>query len=164
MTREETMMSTDSQQQEKIKTPFAKVIVDGRGANPYFSILYFDPADKDFHIGYSSYDLDYVFNWLDEEFEIIENGNFALAALRFPTREMVERMRGRWVNLEGEEVKVDKYGCPVGFASCSVCDDYLTASEEYSCQGRFCPNCGAPMTGEAVDMMLKRMEEMTNEH
>lgn len=69
----------------------------------------------------------------------------ALTALRGPTREMVERMRGHWVDLEGEEVKVDKYGCPVGFARCSICDDYLTASEEYSCQGRFCPNCGAKM-------------------
>ena len=75
MTREETMTTTDDKQKEKIKTPFAKVIVDGRGANSYFSILYFDPTDKDFHIGYSSYNLNYVFNWLNEEFEIVEDGN-----------------------------------------------------------------------------------------
>ena len=151
MTREEAMMSTDSQQKEKIKTPFAKVIVDGRGANSYFSILYFDPTDKDFHIGYSSYYLDYVFNWLDEEFEIIENGNFSLTALRGPTREMVERMRGEWrecfedwrKQIEGDQ--------------CSKCgfQHYGTSINHY----HFCPACGAPMTDEAVDMMLERWKE-----
>ena len=83
----------------------------------------------------------------------------ALIALRGPTREMAERMRGRWVDLDGEEVETDEYGCPSGFASCSVCDDNLTAAEEYSCRGRFCPNCGAPMTDEAVDMMPRRWKE-----
>lgn len=29
---------------------------------------------------------------------------------------------------------------------------------------RFCPVCGKPLTDEAVDMTLKRMEEMMNEH
>ena len=129
MMREEAMMSTDSQQKEKIKTPFAKVIVDGRGANSYFSILYFDPTDKDFHIGYSSYYLDYVFNWLDEWFEIIENGNCSLTALRGPTREMVERM----------------------FPGCPGCDS-VTSKWEI----KFCPFCGKPRTDEAVDMMLEK--------
>lgn len=148
MTREEAIMSTDSQQQEKIKTPFAKVIVDGRGANPYFSILYFDPADKDFHIGYSSYDLDYVFNWLDEEFEIIENGNFALAALRGPTREQVERMRGEWIN------KHSAFDHKIFI--CAKC------GKQISIQGEnlsFCPACGAPMTDEAVDILRQRIKE-----
>ena len=97
MTREEAMMSTDCKRKEKIKTPFAKVIVEGRGANSYFSILYFDPTDKDFHIGYSSYYLDYVFNWLNEEFEIVEDKNFALTALRPVSRQQVEKVwRGVW--------------------------------------------------------------------
>ena len=87
MTREEAMMESDSQRHEKIKTPFAKIIVEGKLEKPYFSILYFDPADKDFHIGYSSYYLGYVFNWLNEEFEIVEDGNFALTALRPVSRE-----------------------------------------------------------------------------
>ena len=89
----------------------------------------------------------------------------ALTALRGPTREMVERMRGRWVDLDGEEVETDEYGCPSGVVSCSICDDNLTAAEEYSCRGRFCPNCGAPMTDEAVGMMLERWKEaVSNEN
>lgn len=56
----------------KIKTHFAKIIVTGSAEKPYYEILYFDPADKIYHIGYSSYCLEYVFKWLSEWFEIID--------------------------------------------------------------------------------------------
>ena len=78
----------------------------------------------------------------------------ALASLRGPTREMVERMRGEWIDIKGEKVVVDEYGCPVGWAQCSACGKYLIASDEYSCTGHFCPACGAPMTDEAVQMVM----------
>ena len=141
MTREEAMTTTDDKQKEKIKTPFAKVIVEGRGANSYFSILYFDPADKDFHIGYSSYYLDYVFNWLNEEFEIVEDGNFILTA----SREQMEKVwRGKWQRGTKDWV-------------CSRCGRSHTFVKS------FCPNCGAPMTDEAVQMVMERLEELNNE-
>ena len=92
-----------------------------------------------------------------KDYELLKAG---LNALRGPTREQVERMRGHWVGPEGEEVKTDKYGCPIGSASCSVCDDYLSASGEYSCRGHFCPACGASMTDEAVEMVMERLEEL----
>ena len=90
--------------------------------------------------------------------EFMELNHYIRAALRGPTREMVEGMRGEWVDIKDEKVVVDKYGCPVGWAKCFVCGEYLVASEEYSCTGHFCPNCGAPMTDEAVDMMLENWE------
>ena len=142
MTREEVMTTTDDKQKEKIKTPFAKVIVEGRGANSYFSILYFDPADKDFHIGYGSYCLDYVFNWLNEEFEIVEDGNSTLTALRPISREQVEKAwRGRWQRGTKDWV-------------CSRCGRSHTFVKS------FCPNCGAPMTDEAVQMVMGRLEAL----
>lgn len=55
----------------KIRTHFAKIIVDGTAENPYYNILYYNPADKQYHIGWGSYDLRNVFRWLQEEFEII---------------------------------------------------------------------------------------------
>lgn len=91
----------------------------------------------------------------------------ALSALRPITREQVEKMRGEWIDIDGEKVPVDKYGQTFGWAMCSACGEYLTASDEYPCIGHFCPNCGAPMTDKAVDMVMERiseMEEMTNEH
>ena len=55
---------------DKIKTSFAKIFVSGTPDRPYFNILYFDPVDQDYHVGFSSYCLEYVFKWLSDEFEI----------------------------------------------------------------------------------------------
>ena len=87
----------------------------------------------------------------------------ALSALRPITREQVEKMKGEWVDGDGKKVRVDKYGQTFGWAQCSACEEYLTASDEYPCIGHFCPNCGAPMTDEAVETIMKRMEEMRND-
>ena len=90
--------------------------------------------------------------------KIIETLEFAAAALRSITREQVEKVRGEWIDCDGGKVPVDKYGQPFGWAMCSACGEYLTASDEYPCTGHFCPNCGAPMTDEAVDMVMERLE------
>ena len=55
----------------KIRTHFAKIIVGGTAEKPCYEILYFDPTDKDYHIGFGSFCLGNVFKWLEEEFEII---------------------------------------------------------------------------------------------
>ena len=152
MTREEAMMENDNQKMEKIKTPFAKMIIDGSREKPYFSILYFDPADKDFYIGYSSYYLDYVFNWLNENFEIVEDGNSTLTALRPVSRELVEKAwRGEWKGVP----KIGVYNM-----ACSKCG-YSPGIRFYSSE--FCPNCGSPMTDEAVEIVVERMDELQNE-
>lgn len=88
----------------------------------------------------------------------IELTDAALKALRPVSREQVEKMRGEWIDIDGEKVPVDKYGQPFGWAQCSACGEYLTASDEYPCIGHFCPNCGAPMTDEAVEMVMERAE------
>lgn len=54
----------------KIKTNFAKIFVCGSAEKPYYNILYFDPVDKTWHVGYGSFYLSCVFKWLSEEFEI----------------------------------------------------------------------------------------------
>ena len=92
----------------------------------------------------------------------VEALDLAISTLRGPTREQVEKMRGEWIDSDGEKVPVDKYGQPFGWAKCSACGEYLTASDEYPCKGVFCPNCGAPMTDEAVDMVMERMEAVLN--
>ena len=58
----------------KRRTHFARIIVDGTAKKPYYNILYFDPADNEYHIGYGSRYLRVVFRWLREEFEIVEEG------------------------------------------------------------------------------------------
>lgn len=65
----------ESSLKQKICTPFAKMIVGGSLEKPCYSIMYFDPTDKMFHIGFSSFCLPYVFQWYHEEFEIIEDSD-----------------------------------------------------------------------------------------
>lgn len=92
-----------------------------------------------------------------KSYELFKAG---LDALRPVSREQVEKMRGEWIDIDGEKVPVDKYGQPFGWAMCSACGEYLTASDEYPCTGHFCPNCGAPMTNKAVDIVMERLEAL----
>ena len=80
----------------------------------------------------------------DAENKLHEALDLALAALCGPTREMVERMRGEWVE--------DDYS----ISRCSLCG---YEQEEPELITPFCPNCGAPMTDEAVDILWRRWKE-----
>ena len=98
-------------------------------------------------------------NWVMYSAEL-DFTNACVSALLPVSREQVEKVRGEWIDIDGEKVPVDKYGQPFGWAMCSACGEYLTASDEYPCTGHFCPNCGAPMTDEAVDMVMERLEAL----
>ena len=52
----------------EIEGVFPQIVVTGTAEKPYFQIVYFDPKDGYIHVGYSSYDLSYVFQWLKEFF------------------------------------------------------------------------------------------------
>lgn len=74
----------------------------------------------------------------------------AVSALRGPTREQVEMMRGKFFQAGIDDVAQDTWRC-------SRC----LAQEFGDIQGiNFCPSCGAPMTDEAVDMVMERMKEL----
>ena len=76
----------------------------------------------------------------------IEAFEIALSALRPVSREQVEKVwRGEWKG-------VPKLG--VYDMACSKCG-YSTGIRFYSSE--FCPNCGAPMTDEAVEMVMERL-------
>ena len=57
---------------EKIKVTFLEIIVTGKKEKPYFNIMYKEVGKSNYHIGYSSYDLNNVFAWRDECFEIVK--------------------------------------------------------------------------------------------
>ena len=101
--------------------------------------------------------------------------NLALTALRPVSREQVEKMwRGEWVKRhkhrggfrrvkgfddmgEQHEVTIDER-CEYDDLYCSKCgkqspDNFLN----------FCGYCGAPMTDEAVDMVMERLEALHSE-
>ena len=83
--------------------------------------------------------------------------DLAIAALRGPTREMVERM------FRGCEVCKDAKYVTGSVSAVSPYDDQHETETYAEGDFDFCPNCGRPLTDEAVDMMLERLEEIINE-
>ena len=64
------------------------------------------------------------------------------------TREQVERMQGEWIDLRECYNDIPK-------RQCSHCGKVLIGLET-----PFCEACGAPMTDEAVDMAMERLEAL----
>ena len=66
----------------------------------------------------------------------------------------VERPKGRWVDSRENHVPFHNTidYCPKYSCFCSLCGEWLTASGEYACIGKFCPNCGADMRGTDNDV------------
>ena len=77
----------------------------------------------------------------------------AISALRPVSRERVEKVwRGEWIGMTDDD------GCT--WQECSRCEHDLDNLEEAQ---NFCPACGAPMTDEAVQMVVERLEALHGE-
>lgn len=93
--------------------------------------------------------------------QFMEALGMALTALRPVSREQVEKVwRGKWIKELRQTyipVEYDEQGEVIlhDFVvyHCSICGRENTKEEP------FC-NCGAPMTDEAVDILLKRLEAL----
>lgn len=55
--------------------------------------------------------------------------------------------KGHWIDADGNTVKMID-GVPQDSCWCSECKEWLVASDEYSCKGYYCPNCGVGMESE----------------
>ena len=73
----------------------------------------------------------------------------ALKALRPVTREQVEKVwKGEWISyLDGEHIMPKRY---------------YSGDRGYPNKRNFCDFCGAPMTDEALDMVMERLEALKN--
>ena len=85
--------------------------------------------------------LKHAFDLTDESVDAL------LTALRPVSREQVERMRGEWRSIHG----LSEYYC-------SRCGEEFEIHAYDKEKYRFCPHCMAPMTDEAVEMVMERME------
>ena len=121
----------------KIKTHHARIVVDGTADKPYYSIEWFDPTKKEYYLGYSSYFIEFVFNWLSECFEIVDA----------PTVDAVEVVHGVWMDFADS---FDKRRGRMDLR-CSVCRNraskFVYGTEDWwdGCKPNYCPNCGAKM-------------------
>lgn len=73
----------------------------------------------------------------------------ALSALRPISREKVGRMRGEWRSIHG----LSEYYC-------SCCGEEFEIHAYDKGKYRFCPHCMAPMTDEAMQMVMERLEAL----
>lgn len=81
--------------------------------------------------------------------------NLALSALRPVSREQVEKVwRGEWNYSHTTET--DHFAV----VKCSKCGHEAFAIALYVKDENFCPHCGAPMTDEAVQMVMERLEAL----
>lgn len=89
--------------------------------------------------------------------QFMEALDLARSALRPVSREQVEKVwRGcSWCNNEGKK--------PENW-ECSLLDDrgfsVVVGDEVVWTNAEFCPVCGKPLTDEAVDMVMERLEEI----
>lgn len=118
----DTLMNADLPQREKIKTPFAIIRIGGTKEKPYYGIVYYDPAERCFYDGFGSYNLDFVKEWLEQEFEIVDDHN-----------EWIPVVHGRWILH------------PNGDGTCDQCGRYQKAIWDFDNQQNFCGHCGADM-------------------
>ena len=119
----------------KIKTPFAKIIVEGTPEKPCYNIWYFDPADGECHIGFGSYCLGNVSSWLAEEFEVME-----------PTTDVEPVRRGRWEECNWVDVDEHGFGTRRTFKAglrCSQCA--CVFKKKLLWKRNYCPSCGNKM-------------------
>ena len=77
----------------------------------------------------------------------------ALSALRPVSREQVEKVWRGWWGKDSEYMPI---------YVCSKCGERNLFRNGNNVLSNFCPSCGAPMTDEAVQMVMERLEEIKN--
>lgn len=79
--------------------------------------------------------------------------NFALSALHPVSRGQIEQNKRRW------EVQTSIFP----YYYCSGCGESFEIHSYDKEKYRFCPYCMSPMTDEAVDMMMERLEALESD-
>lgn len=103
--------------------------------------------------------------------KIVSSGDYqetfkmAASALRPITREQVEKVwSGEWMPAESDFDDDDTLFDVEDWCDwqCSACHNEICYEDpmERRWLPKFCPNCGAPMTDEAVQMVVERMEAL----
>lgn len=96
--------------------------------------------------------IEIMISWYAFNGREVEALGMGVDALRPVSRERIEKVwRGEWIAVREA----------VGGYKCSRCkaEAVLDCNDEFVLDN-FCPRCGAPMTDEAVQMVMERLEAM----
>lgn len=120
--------STGIENRARIKTPFAKIIVNNNPEKVYYNIMWWQ--DGEMQIGFGSYNLSFVKKWLSEEFEV-----------NSPVADVAPVRHGKWVDLREDDMDYEW--------KCSSCGETFGMAHEdvspYDVGLNYCPNCGCRM-------------------
>lgn len=114
---EKTLQSEDDNYKKKHKVKSAEIVVRKIDEKPYYEIKYFDLSDNEYHIGYGSYKLGYVFEWLEQCFEIVEKNTNADKIHNMADAELAEFLSefSACNVCENFDNRIDKCGAESGF-------------------------------------------------
>lgn len=110
---------------EKIKVESLNIIVTMIEGKPYYEIKYKEVGDCYCYIGYGSYNLDFVLEWREQYFEVVENKD---------TKDT--NVHGKWIPIT-EEAPEDESYILVSFENATMVD--IARYEEDDEGGSFYP-------------------------
>ena len=98
-----TLQSEHDNYKKKHKVKSAEIVVRKITEKPYYEIKYFDLSYNEYHIGYGSYKLEYVFEWLEQCFEIVEKNTNADKIRNMTDDELATMLCNTCTYNEGED-------------------------------------------------------------
>ena len=136
----------------KIRVIDPKIVVSGNTDKPYYSIEYYNISDERWHIGYSSYNLKFVKEWLNDDFETVEADVSPVRHGRWLYEVHKENVNFRWnVTAECSECCDNRKEIWGGFfpnvPDCIARDVALQNAKQIKLDN-YCPNCGTKMDKE----------------
>lgn len=115
MKREEAdyMQDTSNKQTERIKVSEIDIIVSMINGKPYYEIKYKKVGEDYYHIGYSSYNLDFVLEWKRKCFALVRERKSVAGWI--PVSERLPEESGlylTWVKCDNEEfMSIEEIDC-----------------------------------------------------
>ena len=150
------VMAATTEKVTMIVGAFPQIIVTGTEEKPFYQIMYLENEDGEIHLGFGSYDLAYVFQWLKEFFGVTHASAVNPESLR---------PKGRWVVNRKSFDGYTHHRCshcgtdaPFVYTYIDEWDEDLDGEWCYVGQrengieeqmGSFCPYCGSDMRGES---------------
>ena len=119
----QTNVSSELSRLERVKAGELFIIVTGKLEKPYYEVLYYDLADNNWHIGYSSYDLDIVVGNIQRYFEVDKDFS------KEDAKKALEKQMPKKIYLDNDNGVYEKEFCP-------SCNKRLFSDEKY------CSRCG----------------------
>lgn len=109
---------------EKVKVMFPEIVVHGTKDKPFYEIKYYEVADKEWHLGYGSYNLEYVMQWKEELLEVVE-GNIISGAFE----KIIKRLKANRAYHLKERARYYWNDAQIGLQHLYAADAYSEALE-----------------------------------